>query len=238
MISFINKILTALSKLTAKDILYIIIIIILGWCLWSQWKNNREDEARYETNITAFTDSVSYYKSKCGDLVATKTLFECNIKELEKLNEDLYSEIKDLKIKNEVLAGATISGKVENPSNDTVFIVKNDTIHNGFHHNFNFNNEWRILEGNVAYVPDSLKVNITKDIINFDYTFAIDDKNKLYIKSNNPYVHFDEFTGYTLPKEKKTHFSIGPSVTAGYGLINQKFDIVIGVSAQWKIFNF
>ena len=107
-----------------------------------------------------------------------------------------------------------------------------------FNYNFNFNNEWRILEGNVVYVPDSLKVNITKDIINFDYTFAIDDKNKLYIKSNNPYVHFDEFTGYTLPKEKKTHFSIGPSITAGYGLINQKFDIMIGVSAQWKLFNF
>lgn len=238
MISIIDKILGALSKLTAKDILYLIIICLLSWVLYSQWKTNREEEARYETNITAFTDSVSYYKSKCGDLVATKTLFECNIKELEKLNEDLYSEIKDLKIKNEVLAGATVSGKVENPSNDTVFIVKSDTIYNGFNHNFNFNNEWRILEGNVNYNSDKLKVNITKDIINFDYTFAIDDKNKLYIKSNNPYVHFDEFTGYTLPKEKKTHFSIGPSVTAGYGLINQKFDIMVGVSAQWKIFNF
>ena len=98
MISIIDKILGALSKLTAKDILYLIIICLLSWVLYSQWKTNREEEARYETNITAFTDSVSYYKSKCGDLVATKTLFECNIKELEKCLLELENIYKSMPI--------------------------------------------------------------------------------------------------------------------------------------------
>lgn len=238
MLAIIDKILTWISKLTAKDILYILIICVLGWIIYSQYNSSQNIKDEYNTNIVAYTDSISYYKTKNDDLVAQKGIFECEFKDMKKLNDSLYNEIKDLKIKNDVLVGMQVSGKVEYLPGDTVYIVKQDTISNGFKHNFNFNNQWRKLEGNVLYIPDSLKVNITKDEMLFDYTVAIDEENKLYIKSSNPYIKYNDFTGFTVPKQKKTHFSIGPSVTAGYGLINQKFDIMIGVSAQWKIFEF
>ena len=242
MLSIINNVLellkTFISKITAKDILYILIIIILGWIMFSQFKSNQNLKEEYNTNITAYTDTISYYKTKQNELVAHKGLFECKYKDLEKLNDSLYTEIKSLKIKNDVLAGMNINGKVEYVPGDTVYIVKQDTLDRGFEHKFNFNNEWRTLEGLVNYHSDSLKVNITKDIMTFDYTVAIYDENRMYIKSKNPYIQYNEFTGFTVPREKKKHFSFGPCVSTGYGLINQKFDIMVGVSLQWKIVEF
>jgi hypothetical protein len=242
MLSVLNSVLelfkTFLNKVTAKDILYILIILLIGWLWISQVKSTQNIKEEYNTNIIAYTDTISFYKTKNDELVAHKGLFECKYKDLEKLNDSLYTEIKSLKIKNDVLAGVNINGKVEYLPGDTVYIVKQDTISNGFEHKFNFNNEWRTLEGIVNYKPDSLKVNITKDLMNFDYTVAIDDENRLYIKSSNPFVKYNDFTGFTVPKPKKTHFSFGPCVSGGYGLIHQKFDIIVGVSIQWKIFEF
>lgn len=237
MLSIIGNVLgllkTFLEKITAKDILYFIIICLLGWLLWTSYKSKEALKERYENNIEAFTDSVSYYKSKTGDMVAMKTAFETNIKELENLNESLYTEIKDLKAKNDVLSGMHFNGSIENSSKDTVFIVNTDTIYNGFKHNFNFNDEWRDLEGYVHYIPDSLKVNVTKDITRFDYTVAIDEDNKIYIKSKNPYVKFDEFTGFTIPKPKdKVEFSIYGE--AQYQFKYKQVTPIVGLDISYK----
>jgi hypothetical protein len=197
-------------------------------------KNELND--RYKNNIKAFTDSVSYYKSKTGDMVAMKTAFETNIKELENLNESLYAEIKDLKTKNDVSSGVHFNGSIENSSKDTVFLVKQDTIYKGFKHNFNFNDEWRDLEGYIDYAPDSLKVNVTKDVTRFDYTVAIDEDNKIYIKSKNPYVKFDEFTGFTIPKPKDK-FILSIFGELKYDFKNTKVLPIIGLDGSYKQFN-
>lgn len=239
MLSIISNVLgiikTLINKLTAKDLLYFIIIGALGWLLWTSHCNKEALKERYENNIEAFTDSVSYYKSKNGDLVAMKTAFETNIKELESLNESLHTEIKDLKTKNDVLSGMHFNGSIENSSKDTVFIVDTDTIYNGFKHNFNFNNDWRDLEGYVHYIPDSLKVNITKDVTRFDYTVAIDEDNKIYIKSKNPYVKFDEFSGFTVPKPKdKVELSI--YAEGNYGFKSKQLTPLVGLDVSYKRF--
>lgn len=235
MISTIIKIIKSISL---KDILYLIIICLLGWLLYSTNVNYNDERNRYENNILAFKDTVSYYESKTGELIAMKTVFECDIKELETLNESLNKEIKDLRIKNEILSGVYIDGKIENPSVDTVFQVKHDTIYNGFNHKFNFNNKWRNLEGYIDYVPDSLKMKITKDEVFFDYTLAMDNKNNIYLKSSNPYIKYNEFSGFTIPKEKKKKFVLGPSINYGYDFINNKPSLTLGVSLTYKIFEF
>lgn len=240
MLSFIGNVLglfkTILEKITAKDILYFLIIGLLGWLLWTSHCNKEALKERYENNIEAFTDSVSYYKSKNGDLTAMKTSFETNIKELENLNESLYTEIKDLKTQNDILSGIHFNGSIENSSKDTVFIVNTDTIYNGFKHNFNFNNKWRDLEGYVSFIPDSLRLNITKDITRFDYTVAVDDDNKIYIKSKNPYVKFNEFSGFVVPKPKdKLEFSLYGE--AQYNITKQQLLPVIGLDVSYKNIN-
>ena len=241
MLSFISNVLgiikTILNRLTAKDVLYILIIIGLCWLLWINYSNMNKLEDQYKNNVEALKDTVSYYKSKTGELVATKTAFECDIKELEKLNESLHAEIKDLKIKNDVLLGMHVSGKVENPSVDTVFIVKQDSIYKGFKHNFNFNNDWRTLEGYVAYIPDSLGVNITKDEIYFDYTLALDEKNNIYIKSSNPYVKYNEFTGFVIPeKPKPKKFELAIYANLEYKFKLNKLAPIIGTELNYKGF--
>ena len=74
MLSIINNVLellkTFISKITAKDILYILIIIILGWIMFSQFKSNQNLKEEYNTNITAYTDTISYYKTKQNELVS------------------------------------------------------------------------------------------------------------------------------------------------------------------------
>ena len=239
--SFIRKVSsitkTILNKLTAKDVLYILIIIGLGWLLWTNHSNINKLEDQYKNNVKAFTDTVSYYKSKTGELVAYKTAFECDIKELEKLNESLHAEIKDLKIKNDILSGMHVSGKGENPLVDTVFIVRKDSIYNGFKHNFNFNNEWRTLEGYVSYIPDSLGVNITKDETYFDYTLVLDENNNIYIKSSNPYIKYNEFTGFIIPeKPKMKKFAWTIYSNLEYNFKVNKLKPIIGTELNYKGF--
>lgn len=234
MISIINKVLDIIKSITAKDLLYIIIICFLGWCIYSSHIKYSNMEDRYENNVNAFNDTISYYQSKTGELIAVKTAFECDIKDLEKINESLHSEIKDLKIKNDVLAGMNVSGKVEIPEVDTVYYVKYDTIYNGFKHDFNFNNEWRKLEGVVTYVPDSLRLNITKDEMYFDYTLAVDDKNQVYIKSSNPYVKYNDFTGFVIPSPKKPNFEWNIYANLEYNFNVNKVTPNVGTELMYK----
>lgn len=237
MISIISKVLDIITSITAKDLLYMLIIGLLGWMIYTQHISYNTIQDRYEHNVKAFTDTVSYYKSEAEHLIAVKSAFECDIKELEKLNTTLHDEIKDLKSKNKILTGMYVNGKIENPSVDTVYIVNHDTIQNGFNRNFNFNNKWRTLEGIVSYVPDSLKVNILKDEINFDYTVAVDDENKLYIKSSNPYIKYNSFTGYTVTSCKKNPFEWNI-----YGEFQYNFNLnnaspILGTEVSYKGIN-
>lgn len=231
----IQSILNLLKRITFKDIIYFIIIIGLVLLLNNSVNQSNINEKIYENNIIALNDTVSLYKTKAGELVATKTAFECDIKELKKINETLYTEIKDLKSKNDIVSGIYVDGEIVNSNNDTVYIIKYDTIQNGFNHNFNFNNKWRDLEGTVSYNNDSIKLNINKDLVRFDYTIGLDDKNKIYINSDNPYVKYSNISGFTIPKEKTKRIIIGPSITGGYSILHNRFDIIVGVSATLNL---
>lgn len=239
MLSIINNFLeiikTLLNKITAKDVLYFLIICCLTLFLLNTKSNKEMLKERYENNIEVYNDSINYYKSKLGDVVAEKKVFESNIKELKNLNESLYNEIKDLKSKNDILSGMHFNGSIENQLKDTVFIVETDTLYKGFNHKFNFNDEWRDLEGYVQYIPDSLKLNITKDITRFDYTVALDKDNNLYIKSKNPYIKYNEFTGFTLPKEKDK-FNLSLYGELEYDFNSQKLLPYVGANIDYKYY--
>jgi len=190
----------------------------------------------YKHNLEALNDTIKYYKGKSGNLVATKLGFESDIKTLKLLNEHLYKEIEDLKLKKGNVQNIYyVDGVIDHGQQDTVYIVKHDSINRGFSKDFNFNDEYRTLEGNISYIPDSLKFKIEKDIVKFDYAIAMDKNNKIYVKSTNPYVQYNEISGFTVPKQKKTHWSVGPSVNFGYDPINNKPTFSIGASLNYGI---
>lgn len=240
----LDKCISGLKKLRARDVIYIIVILAMLGALASAVRSCKDNKSRYENNIEALTDSIKYLKSKSGEMVVKKTVFEIeDINELRQLNEQLYNEVQDLKnlVKlNNVTNATHFNGEIVNVLHDTTYIVQHDTIKNGFNHNFAFNDEWRDLEGNVNYADESLSMAITKDVTRFDYTVVTDKDNKVYIKSKNPYVKFDEFTGFTVPskvQKKAKHFGVGPEIGVGI-TTDGKVLPYAGVGVHWSLWKF
>jgi hypothetical protein len=92
-----------------------------------------------------------------------------------------------------------------------------------------------VLTGNFDYHNDSLGVHITKDVTYFDYTGVMDKDSRIYVKSTNPYVKYNEITGFTVPKQKKKRWNVGPSIYGGYDPINGKPSAGIAISLTYGI---
>ena len=173
--------------------IYILIILLLISFLHISVNKCSNVSNEYKHNIEALNDTIKYYQDKNGNLVATKLAFESDINTLKLLNKTLYDQIDSLKISHKNVSQIVyVNGSIDNANKDTIYKVLRDTINRGFNKEFNFNNEYRLLEGTVNYKNDTLGININKDIVNFDYTIAIDKNSKIYIKSTNPYVKYNE----------------------------------------------
>lgn len=228
-----------LQKLNLKDLIYWLIIGVFVFILSCSVRTCQNNSDRYDNNLHALTDSIAYYQSENGALIASKTAFESNIKELKRANGELYSELQDMKLKMKNVASAIhTEGEINFGQRDTVYQVIRDTLTNSFKQDFDFSNQWRVLNGQIDYRNDSLSIGIKTDKVIFDYTIAMDKDNHIYIKSNNPYVTYNELSGFVIPKQKPKHFSFGPSVGIGYGILNRKPDLFVGVTASWKLFEF
>ena len=231
-----EKIKSFIMKITLKDIIYGIIILLLIGALSSSVSQCSSIKHQYKNNIAALNDTIHYYKAENGQLVAKKLAFETDIKDLEMLNKDLFEELENLNAKYELVSGTHFGGVVE--------YEVHDTIMNGFSHDFAFNNEFRKLEGNVNYKNDTVGVKINKDEMYFDYTVAMDKKNNIYITSKNPYVKYNEMTGFQVPKQKRKRWSLGPSVQVGYGAVLHDGKVIgapnvsVGVSLNYGLIQF
>ena len=232
---FLNKVVNFFNSITKRDLIFGIIIVLLIGSLSMSISRCSDINTQYKNNITALQDTIHYYKDVNGNLVATKLAFESDLKTLKLLNKDLYDEIKDLKTQSNVTNTTYFTGVIENEVHDTVYVVSCDTITRGFVKNFAFNNDYRILEGNVSYKNDNLGVNIEKDQVKFDYIVAMDDKNNIMIKSTNPYVKYNEITGFQIPKQKQKRWSLGPAVNFGYDPFQNKASVSLGISLNYGI---
>ena len=233
-----SKIWNFLKGIRLRDIIYWFSILVLLIFLSISVNKCQDTRRQYINNIKALNDTIHYYKNKNGDMVATIRGFESDLKTLELLNEDLCNYIDELEMKGKANSAVHFEGSVSMPEVDTVYIVDRDTIYKGFDHNFNFNDQYRTLEGNVSYKDDSLGVKISKDVVNFDYTVGIDNKNNIYISSKNPYVKYESITGFQVPKPRNKRFSLGPSVNFGYDPIQNKPSFSVGVSLNYGIIKF
>ena len=232
------KVIDQLWDKLKTHIIYISIILVLIFVMNAAVNRCSSVSNEYKHNLEALNDTIKYYQDANGNLVATKLAFESDIETLKLLNRGLYDQIDSLKLKHGNVAQIIqVGGEIENPAKDTAYVIKHDTISKGFSKEFNFNDQYRVLEGNVDYRNDSLGVNINKDIIYFDYTIAMDKDARMYIKSTNPYVKYNELTGFTVPvqKRQKTTLVIGPSVTWGYDFNSKKTGVTLGVSATWGL---
>lgn len=222
-------ILTFLSNYKYKLIVGFILIasLLLNVFAFKSCSNYRDLN---NNNLIALSDSIHYYKTKTGELVANKRLLEGDLKTLKIVNDSLYTVVrKDMNVKNPSSV-VYVETSIINQPKDTVWSTDTVLENVNITKDFAFNNEYRSLEGNVFVADSTLGLHITKDQTNVDYILAIED-NTVKIKSSNPYVKFNEIQGITIPKPKhKTWgFSVGPAVFGGTD-INGKFTYGAGVS--------
>lgn len=191
-------------------------------------------------NLIALTDTIKYYTTKTGDTYVSKEMLIGDLNTLKLVNDSLFKVIKEMKLKKPESV-VYIENQIDNGKKDTVwqisdpiYIVKHDTLYENVDltKEFNFNNEFRELEGNVSLKDSTLSLSIDKDKVFFDYTLAIEN-NKVYVKSNNPYIKYNNIQGIELPKPKKSIWGItvGPSVGYGYDFNGKKFGPTIGINA-------
>lgn len=195
----------------------------------------------YKVNIAALTDTISYYKSKQNNLVTEKTMLQGDVNLLKKVNDSLYNKIKEMRIKNPdnvVYINTTVHDKVH----DTCWVVNVDSIYynnNYIERKFDFSDKYRTLYGYTYFKRDTLGTVIEKNETQVDFTVVQND-NKVYITSNNPYIKYNNIVGITLNETQKTkskRWGVGPYI--GFG-VSHKFDFVptVGVSLHWSFIQF
>lgn len=233
--SFWDKIKQIWSKYFSQIILAAV-VILLGIFLMKSIENNIHTKHEYENNVIALTSELETWKTKNGELVAEKTILLGDIDLLKQTNEDLYDQVKKLKVRPKEVV--YVETEIINEVHDTTYVI--DPGVNYMKQNFDFSNQFRTLTGFIEYNKPNLNLSFTQDIVKADFTVAIKD-SKVYVTSNNPYIQYNDIQGVTVPHYKPTWtIATGPSISAGYGLINKNFDVYVGWSIifGWNIKSF
>lgn len=220
-------------KSVKTHLAYILTIILLLFALSISIKSCQESKQSHNNNINALVDSVSYYKAKNGELVASKSLLEGDMSLLKKTNSELVNELSSMKIDNPEQVVKIVTEYVKAPS-DTVWMI--DSTNVNITKQFDFTDDYRSLAGDVYLKNDMLGLNISKDEVYANYTLAIKD-NKAYITTNNPYIKISDIQGITIPTPKPKHFYLGPSINFGYDPIQNKPTFSVGVSLGYSLFS-
>lgn len=200
-----------LFKQLLIKILPYFIVLVLGVVCIRQCSDNNDIRNQMQHNIEALTDSVHHYKTSIGEIAAEKAILIGDMNLLKKTNDSLYNKIRELGVKNPQQV-VYITNEVIREKHDTAWQVRAPEMIEAF----DFSDKWRELAGSVTLKDSILGLAINKDIVHMDYTMAIKD-GRVYVSSSNPYVHFNDIQGITLPKTKQKHWHFGPSVNIGIG---------------------
>ena len=222
-----------LLKSVKTHLIYVAIIIVLLFVLSISVRSCQENKQLYRDNVTALIDTVSYYKAKNGELVASKSLLEGDMSLLEKTNSELANELNSMKVKNPEQVVKIVTKYIKAPS-DTVWVI--DSTNANITKQFDFTDDYRSLTGDVYLKNNMLGLNISKDEVYTNYTLVIKD-NKAYITTNNPYIKISDIQGITIPTPKIKHFYLGPSINFGYDPIQNKPTFNVGVSIGYGLFS-
>ena len=181
-------------------ILAVIFILLLGTSivLININKNQKQEIERLSSNQDVLNDSVTFYRSKSGKLVANVDELVYSVKELKKYNKENADLIKDLGLKfkqvqNVINTGIVTVVRDTVPLRDSILITK-DTLKY-----FNKRDNYINLTGYVLKQKDSVAIDFQSvDTIssvahwNYKKWFIFKCRNKnsisLEITNKNPYT--------------------------------------------------
>jgi len=181
-------------------ILAVIFILLLGTSivLINTNKNQKQEIERLSSNQDVLNDSVTFYRSKSGKLVANVDELVYSVKELKKYNKENADLIKDLGLKfkqvqNVINTGIVTVVRDTVPLRDSIFITR-DTLKY-----FNKKDNYINLTGYILKQKDSVaidfqSVDTISSVAHWNYKkwfiFKCRDKNSisLEITNKNPYT--------------------------------------------------
>jgi hypothetical protein len=217
------------NKRTIVEVLAMIILFVWALTSMQRCSTMKLEYNTAQNNIVALTDSIEYYESKTGELIAQKTMLTGEIKDLKESHSkelnDLYNDLNSMKRKNAQLA-AKIDVLVENPARDTIWKYDSVLVVQSLVQPFQFNDKWRNLSGNITLENNTMGLNIKEDQVFFNYTIAVED-GLVYLMSDNPYVKYNRITAIQETQKKPKRWNIGFQLGLGfqYGLFHEKVDI-------------
>lgn len=207
----------SLSDRTKKiiDILqWLLIVASIGACFYIYY--DKKSIKSKEMSIAKDDSYIMIYDSQ-------------HIQELEAKNKELYDSIKSLKnVESAVQVKYvykyrtdTVYSKPDDQNKDSVynFECSNDTIKYGL----------KIKAQELKWYQLNFELHDKFTIVTQQYNDSLRT-----IIEHSPNVTIEDATAF---KKKKTfwdHIYYGPSVSVGYGLINRKPDIFVGVSAGYN----
>ena len=192
-----------------KDIIYIIIIILLGVYSFNQWKARKLETKTYASNMEVLNDSISYYKNKQGLWVAEKQVFIGNEKDLKTIiktkNKEFQQAIKSFKkpiaatqIKTDAKIDTVfVPYKVEAPP----FSISFNEIKKHYALSGLSTNEGLFIHS--ISIPNTQSVVIGKKKIGF-----MKYENRIEVTNTNPLIKVSGLDGYSY-RDKSKNFGAG-----------------------------
>ena len=180
----------------------LLVLFLIGQCKRVGELNS--DIAKLET----YKDTVKFYKSKSGRLIAYNDALVVDRRALEKVKDSLMEEIKDLNIKKpDVIVRWRTRVEI-----DTQYVPFDVEIpcEKDFMANFKFEDKWLSFDGDVSRSGVRMN-NISLDN---DLTFVVGEKkNGLFkrneyvvaLKSGNPYFKTESIQSYVIKPKPKFH---------------------------------
>lgn len=195
-------------------LLFALIVIFYSTC--NNYKHSYEEQSSL---ITAFQDSVKYYKDKDGKNSAQIALLEGSKENLLKIIGKSDAQLTKL------LKKGASSGTVFNQTTkfDTIVTVQRDTVNGVIEYNNSIKNNWIDLQ--VKVKDDSLETFLqTRDSLSVSFQkvkqgFLKPKKSVVVITNANPYVKTTGLRAFDIPKKKsnlKFWFGVGIGAGAGY----------------------
>jgi hypothetical protein len=184
---------------------YLLVVILTLFLVskCSEVSDLRSDVAKIEN----YKDTVKFYKSKNGELISYNDALVVSKGALERANDSLFAQIRDMKMNPDVVVRWRTRVDV-----DTQFIPFETKIpcEEEFKVDFKYDDRWLDINGTVVNTGVTLnRVSLENDIL-----FVVGEKKNgifkrneyiVAVKSENPYFQTEGIQSYTIKPKEKFH---------------------------------
>lgn len=224
------KILLFLKEKTSKSLKWTLdnwrnfLLVLLFVLCTVFYCSYRSAERRYGNIIQKKDDEISLYKNKVGELYAQNETYITDIKNLKISNDELYSEVKNLKENPIVVTKIKTETKIrEIFIHDTIYKVPDDDM---FWIGFEKTDPWYGIFGRTSVNIKDMIASTMIDSLYFVDNITVDliENGKdlsFIVKSDNPNCQINKINGAVISPEKsrllKKRFDSRWSIVGGIG---------------------